>query len=218
MKNTLLTCALLLATAPFALCQGPSADGPGAPPPAPGGQYHAGFDKQGGPDHPMGPDSKMGGGGVGRLLPPGMWWKNPQIVTALALTADQQKRIDDLFLKSRVDLIHAHATLQEDELLLEPILNASTFDQAKAEAQIGKIADTRAALEKTDAHMLLSIRGVLTPDQWTKLQAQRGKHDDHRGPGGPGMKGGYGHHQQPPPPPPPAQPIAPPTNPNELFG
>ncbi len=218
MKNSLLTCALLLAVAPAALSQGPSPDGPGAPPPPHAGQYHSGFDKQGGHDQHMGPDAKMGPGGMARILPPGMWWKNPQIVAAVGLTTDQQKRIDDLFLKSRVDLIHAHATLQEDELLLEPLLNASTFDQGKAEAQIGKIADTRAALEKTDAHMLLSIRAVLTPDQWTKLQSQRGpqgRRDDHRGSGGPRGGGRAGNQ---PPPPPPAEPMAPPTNPNELFG
>jgi Spy/CpxP family protein refolding chaperone len=170
MKFSRLACMLLLAAAPVVFAQGPppaQQNGPGMPPPMAG-------------QRPMrGPGGKMDHDGDLRIMPMGMWWKRPEIVTALALTSDQQKRIDDLFLQSRLDLIRVHATLQENELLLEPILNTNPFDRAKAQAQIDKIADSRAALEKTNAHMLLSIRGVLTPDQWTKLQAQRG-------PGGPG--------------------------------
>jgi Spy/CpxP family protein refolding chaperone len=122
------------------------------------------------------------------LLPFGMWWKNPEVATRLGLTAEQQKRIGDMFLQSRLQLIHLHASLQEEQLMLEPLLNATPFDEAKAEAQIDKIADTRADLEKTNAKMLLNIRGVLTTDQWAKLRDHR--HGPHgpmgdRGPEGP---------------------------------
>jgi Spy/CpxP family protein refolding chaperone len=203
----LLSTSLLVAT-PSAHAQNfaPSPAGEGAPPP-PGHRMQHDDKPSLVPGGPGGPEGHMGPGM--RILPPGMWWKNPEIVTGISLSTDQQKRIDDLFLKSRVELIRAHATLQEDELMLEPILDATTFDQAKAQAQIDKIADTRAALEKTDAHMLLNIRAVLSPDQWTKLQAQRGpgKHDMHQGPGrerGPGGPYARQHGQQPTPPVPPA--------------
>jgi Spy/CpxP family protein refolding chaperone len=106
------------------------------------------------------------------MLPFGMWWKNPDIAARIGLTAEQQKRIGDLFLQSRVQLIHLHATLQEQQLFLGPLLDATPFDQAKAMAQIDKIADTRADLEKTNAGMLLNIRGILTADQWTKLRTR----------------------------------------------
>ncbi len=123
------------------------------------------------------------------MLPFGMWWKNPDVAARIGLTAEQQKRIEDLFLQSRVQLIHLHATLQEQQLFLGPLLDATPFDQAKAMAQIDKIADTRADLEKTNARMLLNIRGVLTADQWTKLRTRpRGL----RGPGDRGDKGTQG--------------------------
>jgi Spy/CpxP family protein refolding chaperone len=154
-----------------------------------------------------GPGGEMHGP-LGGLLPPGTWWRNPEVITRLALTTDQQKRIDDIFLQSRVQLIHMHASLEEEELLLEPLLDANPVDQTKALAQIGKIADTRADLEKTDAKMLLGIRAVLNADQWTTLQGpHRGGRD-----GGPGgqrgphpprapMDGGPGGPPAPPAPP-----------------
>jgi Spy/CpxP family protein refolding chaperone len=147
------------------------------------------MERGGGPEHRWG-HGDMQGRGDG-MLPFGMWWKNPEVATRIGLSADQQKRIDDLFLQSRIQLIHMHASLQEEQLLLEPLLNASPFDQTKALAQIDKIADTRADLEKANAKMLLNIRGVLTADQWTKLRSHdRGMHRPegawgNRGPQGP---------------------------------
>lgn len=140
-----------------------------------GGGFHGsmagGF--HGGQGGPMGGQFHIGAGG--------MWWKNPAVVQRLALTPEQTKRMDDIFQQSRLQLIDLHADVEKQEVLLEPLLSASTLDAAKASAQIDKVADARANLEKADAKMLLGIRGVLTPDQWTKLHS----HGAYAGPGGP---------------------------------
>ncbi len=134
------------------------------------------------PSPPQGQGSMrpFGGRGYGmrmdesaRILPLGAWWKDQDLVQRLELTPDQQKRIDDTFLQNKVALIHMHASLDEEQLLLEPMLNANPIDQAKVLAEIGKIADMRADLEKANAKMLLQMRGVLTQGQWTKLQQER---------------------------------------------
>jgi Spy/CpxP family protein refolding chaperone len=125
---------------------------------------------RGGRDHDGGPERGFDRGERGDGLPFGMWWKNPEVAARIGLTPDQQKRIEDVFLQSRIQLIHMHASLEEEQLLLEPLLSANPLDQAKAQAQIDKIADTRADLEKANARMLLNIRGVLTADQWAKLR------------------------------------------------
>ncbi len=108
-----------------------------------------------------------------RIGPPGMWWKNPDIVQKLSLTADQQKRMDDIFQQSRIQLIDLKANVEKQEVVLEPMLDANPPDTNKVLAQIDKVAQARAELEKANAKMLLGIRGVLTADQWTKLQADR---------------------------------------------
>ena len=107
-----------------------------------------------------------------RIAPPGMWWKNPDLVQKLTLTADQQKRMDDIFQKSRLDLIDLKAALERQEVLLQPMLAENPPDTNKVLAQIDKVAQARADLEKSNARMLLGIRGVLSPDQWTKLQTE----------------------------------------------
>jgi Spy/CpxP family protein refolding chaperone len=197
MKTNLVLAAALLACTNLAFAQGPSQDGPQmTPPPAPPMQGHG---PQGvrlhGHEDPSGPGFDHGMG------PHGMWWKDPAIVTAIALTPDQQKKIEDVFIRSRVQLIVLHSTLEQEQVLLEPVLDANPVDQNAAMAAIDKIANSRADLEKANAKMLLSIRGVLTPEQWTKLQAQ---HPGGRGPAGhgPSARQGPGGRKGTPPPPP----------------
>src|SRR5580704_2572973 len=151
--RVLFLATLTIVSTSFAIAQGGY---PGGPPGGRGGSHM---------------DGGMRGGS--RIVPPGTWWKNPDLVTKLSLTADQQKRMDDILQASRIQLVHIKATLEEQQILLEPMLNANPPDAAKTLAQISTIADTRASLEKANAKMLLGIRGVLTADQWTKLQAEQ---------------------------------------------
>jgi protein CpxP len=105
-------------------------------------------------------------------VPPGRWWNNPQMVQKLALNSDQQKKMDDIFQQNRLKLIDLNATLQKEEVTLEPLVGADQPDETKILAQIDKVAQARAELEKANARFLLGIRRVLTFDQWKKLQAE----------------------------------------------
>ena len=107
-----------------------------------------------------------------RMGPPGIWWKNPDLIQKLTITPDQQKRMDDIFQQSRLQLIDLKANVEKQEVMLEPMLAANPPDTNKILAQVDKTAQARAELEKANAKMLLGIRTVLTPDQWTKLQAE----------------------------------------------
>jgi Spy/CpxP family protein refolding chaperone len=120
----------------------------------------------------------------------GMWWKSPAVVQRLALTPEQTKKMDSIFQQSRLRLIDLKANLDKQNALLEPLLSANPPDTVKALAQIDKVAQARAELEKANARMLLGIRGVLKPEQWTKLHAGHGTEGfGGPGPGGPGGSG-----------------------------
>jgi len=107
---------------------------------------------------------------------------DPMLVQKLALNSDQQKKMDDIFQQHRLKLIDLNATVQKEETIMEPLVAADQPDEAKIVAQIDKVAQARAELEKANARMLLAIRGVLTPEQYQKLRtASR--------PGGPGQPG-----------------------------
>jgi len=104
----------------------------------------------------------------------GRWWTNSDTAGRLGLTPDQQKKMDDIFQQNRLKLIDLTAALDKEEVVLEPLVEADQPDAAKIRAQIDRIAQARAELEKANANMLLGIRLILTPSQWKGLRAARG--------------------------------------------
>ena len=104
--------------------------------------------------------------------PGGRWWTRPQVAQKLGLTADQTKKMDDVFQQYRLKLIDLNAAVQKEEAIMEPLVSAEQPDEAKIVAQIDKVAQARAELEKANARMLLGIRRLLTQEQWNKLKSE----------------------------------------------
>jgi periplasmic protein CpxP/Spy len=168
----------------------------------------------GGTVHVMRKGGPMMGMMGGRFF--GKWWKNPVLAQRLGLTDDQVSKMEKVFQDHRLQLIDLHAALEKQEVLLEPMINADHPDEQQTLAQIDKVAQARANLEKSNARMLFAIRNVLTPEQWKKLQAERARSTFHRERGfrteRPGRQGGMIQRRAPVPPDaptPPPQPSAP---------
>jgi periplasmic protein CpxP/Spy len=190
-----LTIALLGAAA---LCAQPAGGrGPGQGPRGAGGPPPAGAPGR------VQPGPGRGAGQVARppvertfgKLPQGRFWTDPALVSRLGLTADQQKQMDAVFQQNRPKLIDLNATLQKAEVALEPLLNVDRPDEARTMAQIDRVAEARAELEKANARMLLGLRAALTPDQWKTLQANPARQPMQGGPG-PGGPGGPGRFEE----------------------
>jgi periplasmic protein CpxP/Spy len=171
------------------------AQGPGMGPGSMGGPM--GAPGQGMDGHRPPFERAFGGRGI-----EGRWWNNPRIVDRLKLTDDQRKQFDQILLQHRETLIDLHANLEKAELALEPLVRNDQPNESAILAQIDKVAQARAELEKANARYLLALRSKLTPDQWKMVQQFRenreqmrgnwgpgGRNRDGQGPGGPGGRG-----------------------------
>ncbi len=142
------------------------------------------------PEPPM-PPPPPGERGM-RPGPGGKWWDNPEIAKRVGITSDQKRKMDDVFVQSRMKLIDQRASVEKDQLTLESLLQGPALDDAKILPAVDKVAQDRAELEKTDARLLLGIRHILTPEQWTTLnqgpnpREERPERGERRG----GMRGG----------------------------
>jgi len=149
-----------------------------------------------GPGAGPGPGSGMGlgmhRGPLERALgsgPSGRWWNDPAMVEKLSLTDDQRKSMDAILLDHRANLVDMHASVEKAEIAMEPLMSADQPSEQLILAQIDKIAQARAELEKANARFLLAIRAKLTPDQWKQLQAVRAERRQNRlGPDGAGPR------------------------------
>lgn len=133
----------------------------------------------------------------------GRWWNNPKVAERLKLSDAQRKAMDDTLQAHREKLVDLHANLQKAELEMEPLMRADQPNEGAILAQIDKVAQSRAELEKANARFLLAIRSKLTPDQWKQLEAERANRD-HEGWGREGrdhgnwQPGEHQHGQMPP--------------------
>jgi periplasmic protein CpxP/Spy len=121
----------------------------------------------------QGPGMGPGGPGMGRGSM-GKWWTNSALVQKLGLNDTQTQKIEKIFQDHRTQLIDLRANVEKAEAVLEPLVGAEHPNEAQVTAQIDKIAQARANLEKSNAQMLLAIRQVLTVDQWKQLRSQPG--------------------------------------------
>lgn len=127
---------------------------------------------------------------VAAQLPPpppgpdlGRWWKNSEIVREIGLSEAQSSQIEQTFLEHRLKLIDLRADLEKQEARLQPLVEADQLDEAKVTAQIEQVLAARGRLEKANAMMMLSIRRVLSVEQWRKLQAiKESRQSPHRPP------------------------------------
>ncbi len=162
-------CVLFLAGSALAWGQGQ----PPTPAPAPPPRH--------GPAHRDGPMPRGPGQNPG-----GKWWDNAEMVKRLGITADQQKKMDDVWQQSRLRLIDLSATMEKEEVIMEGLMKGPQLDDSKILPEVDRIAQSRAELEKANARLMLAIRHVLTPEQWEKLneQSPRPRHEI-PGPSGP---------------------------------
>jgi Spy/CpxP family protein refolding chaperone len=100
----------------------------------------------------------------------GAWWKNSEVVKELGLSEAQVKQIEQTFYDHRLKLIDLRADVERQETRLQPLIEADQPDEAKVSAQLDLVLAARNKLEKANAMMMLSIRKVLSVEQWKKLQ------------------------------------------------
>jgi len=168
--HTLAAACLTVGLAGASFAQG---RGPGGPPPAGG---------MGGPPFPGGPGGGPPPPGQGRpngegqprpglqLGPPGRWWDDTSFVKSLKLRPEQQLRMDAVFEQNRTVLQGRFQVVQQAEAQMEEISRSPAPDELALFAQIDRVAQARAELEKANTHMLLQIRREMDPDQIDRLE------------------------------------------------
>ena len=97
------------------------------------------------------------------------WWSTP-VVKDLNLTRDQRQQIRATIQDYRPRLMQLRAELNSAEQDLEEQFNHDPVDPQKANQAIERVVTARSELTRTLSHMSLTLRSVLTEQQWHELQ------------------------------------------------
>ena len=114
-------------------------------------------------------------------LPPGKWWKNPQIAQRLALEPEQQARLDAIFRDSANDLIDRRADVEKLQLALRSELDQAQLNRQNLQRLAAQLTQARGRLFERELMMLVDMRGVLSEGQWEQLRAQIDRRRAERG-------------------------------------
>ncbi len=101
------------------------------------------------------------------------WWKDPEAAQKLQLSDEQVGRIEKIARDHQLEAIDLRATLEKQEVTLRSLMGNDPPDESQVLAQIDKVAQARADLEKSRVRMTLAVQRVLTPEQSKKLRGMR---------------------------------------------
>jgi Spy/CpxP family protein refolding chaperone len=113
----------------------------------------------------------MPGCGIKGAMGPGMadGPKCGPMLKTLDLTAEQQKKVDAIHEKLARQMVQAGADLRIAEMDMKQLMSAETPDKAKIDAQVDKVSQLQAGMQKSRIATLFEIRGLLTPEQLKKF-------------------------------------------------
>ena len=111
------------------------------------------------------------------------WWQSDLYKGELGLTAEQSRRLEDIFQAAAPTLRIQKKALDQAETQFERLVEQG--DDGGVMEQVGRVEMARAELNKSRTMMLLRMRRALTTDQWAKFTAlhqaaerERAGHDE----------------------------------------
>jgi Spy/CpxP family protein refolding chaperone len=103
-------------------------------------------------------------------LPPGKWWRRPEIVQRLNLSDEQQDRLETIFRSSATDLIDLKAEVDKAGIALRGELDRPQLDRAGIHRVATRLSEARGKLFDRELTMLVEMRCVLTDPQWNRMR------------------------------------------------
>jgi protein CpxP len=99
------------------------------------------------------------------------WWQSERFIRELALTPDQQTRLEGIFKSSWASLEACKGDLDRLDSELSKLIADGTTPETQVIQQIDRVEASRSALGRARSLMLYRMYRVLTPDQRIKLKA-----------------------------------------------
>lgn len=103
-------------------------------------------------------------------LPPGKWWRRPEVIQVLGLTDEQQERLDAISLKAANELIDLKAEMEKSNVALRAELDQPQLNRDAIRKAAARLSESRSRLFERELMLLVDMRTVLTDAQWSKMR------------------------------------------------
>lgn len=103
-------------------------------------------------------------------MPPGKWWRNPDIVRVMNLSEEQQDRLENVFASSANDLIDLRGEVEKQSIALRTAIDRPQLDRDAIRQAAQKLNEAQGRKFQRELMMLVDMRGVLTDVQWNRMR------------------------------------------------
>ena len=103
-------------------------------------------------------------------LPPGRWWKMPNVVERLDLSTEQQEKLDAIFHTAANELIDRRGDVEKANVALRAELDQAQLNRQNVLRAAARVNEARGKLFERELAMLMDMRGVLNDPQWSRLR------------------------------------------------
>ena len=139
-------------------------------------------------------DARLGGEGKGAGkgsmgLPPGKWWKKPQVAEKLSLTKEEQGKMDTMYLEYRRQMIDLRSQMERERLEMEQLLDSETLNASACMDRFKKLQEVQNSLATERFKLLVQVRELLGLDRFQKLKEEFQHFRMERGHGKQGKQG-----------------------------
>jgi hypothetical protein len=103
-------------------------------------------------------------------LPPGKWWRKPEIQQVLQITEDQQTRLEAIWMAAAADLIDLRGSVEKANISLRGELEQPQLNRQNIKASANRLSDARARLFERELMMLVDMRAIMSDAQWMRMR------------------------------------------------
>jgi hypothetical protein len=103
-------------------------------------------------------------------LPPGKWWRRPEVIRFLNLSEDQQDGLEKVFISSASDLIDLRGDVEKQSIALRAALDRPQLDREQVRQIAQRLNEARGRQFHRELMMLVDMRAVLTDPQWNRMR------------------------------------------------
>jgi hypothetical protein len=103
-------------------------------------------------------------------LPPGKWWRRPEVIQMLSLSDDQQNRLETISVKSANELIDLKGEVEKSNIALRAELDQPTLNRDAIRKLAIRLNEARGRLFERELMMLVDMRAVLSETQWNRMR------------------------------------------------
>ncbi len=103
-------------------------------------------------------------------LPPGKWWRRPDIVNRLQITEEQQDKLDAVFRAAANELIDLRGEVEKANVALRGDLDQPQLNRQNIMRDAARLNEARGRLFSRELAMMVDMRGVLNDAQWNRMR------------------------------------------------